>query len=362
MDENKTSVHGDGSTTVKSPLVDATGADIGNTVTRLGDLSLSRDSSTGSNVSGISGVSVSCASSNGGDAGVDGTEGKEFEKMASEKDYSYDVRVAVVGNVDSGKSTLIGVLTLGDLDDGRGGARSKVVVHRHEAESGRTSCVSQHIMGFNEEKEAVHQSVLASASSAAKTKGWSEVVSKSKSLITFIDLAGHEKYLKTTIAGLTGCFPDYAVVLVNSLAGVTKMTREHLGVVIALKIPLSVVVTKIDLCPQNVLKRTKKQLFRILRSKAAKKIPIIVKGQEDIQTALDDPIHRVTPVFWVSSVTGKNIDSLTSYLSQLMPRTNYDAVRNKPIEFRVEETFNVTGVGTVISGTVASGKCMYLRM
>jgi len=36
------------------------------------------------------------------------------------------VRVAVIGNVDSGKSTLVGVLTRGLLDDGRGLARSKV--------------------------------------------------------------------------------------------------------------------------------------------------------------------------------------------------------------------------------------------
>jgi GTPase len=37
-----------------------------------------------------------------------------------------DVRIAVVGNVDSGKSTLIGVLTGGQLDNGRGLARSRV--------------------------------------------------------------------------------------------------------------------------------------------------------------------------------------------------------------------------------------------
>jgi GTPase len=36
--------------------------------------------------------------------------------------------VAVIGNVDSGKSTLVGVLTRGVLDDGRGLARSKVSV------------------------------------------------------------------------------------------------------------------------------------------------------------------------------------------------------------------------------------------
>jgi polynucleotide 5'-kinase involved in rRNA processing len=37
-----------------------------------------------------------------------------------------EVRVAVIGNVDSGKSTLVGVLTRSQLDDGRGLARSKV--------------------------------------------------------------------------------------------------------------------------------------------------------------------------------------------------------------------------------------------
>ena len=60
-----------------------------------------------------------------------------------------DVRVAVVGNVDSGKSTLTGVLTSGILDDGRGLARSRVFVHAHELANGRTSCISHHIMGFD---------------------------------------------------------------------------------------------------------------------------------------------------------------------------------------------------------------------
>ena len=34
-----------------------------------------------------------------------------------------DLRITVIGNVDSGKSTLVGVLTKGLLDDGRGAAR-----------------------------------------------------------------------------------------------------------------------------------------------------------------------------------------------------------------------------------------------
>jgi GTPase len=47
-----------------------------------------------------------------------------------------DVRIAVAGNVDSGKSTLIGVLSRGQLDDGRGAMRQTVFNHPHEIETG----------------------------------------------------------------------------------------------------------------------------------------------------------------------------------------------------------------------------------
>jgi GTPase len=52
-----------------------------------------------------------------------------------------EVRCAVVGNVDSGKSTTLGVLTRGGLDDGRGRARVALFRHKHEIETGRTSSV-----------------------------------------------------------------------------------------------------------------------------------------------------------------------------------------------------------------------------
>ena len=49
-----------------------------------------------------------------------------------------EIRCAVVGNVDAGKSTLLGVLTHGELDNGRGLARQRLFRHKHEAETGRT--------------------------------------------------------------------------------------------------------------------------------------------------------------------------------------------------------------------------------
>lgn len=55
-----------------------------------------------------------------------------------------EVRTAMIGNVDSGKSTMVGVLTRSVLDDGRGFARSKVFRHTHEESTGRTSSIGQH--------------------------------------------------------------------------------------------------------------------------------------------------------------------------------------------------------------------------
>ena len=71
--------------------------------------------------------------------------------------FPFSHRVAVVGNVDAGKSTLLGVLTHGELDNGRGTARQKLFRHKHEMESGRTSSVGNDILGFNQEGRVVNR-------------------------------------------------------------------------------------------------------------------------------------------------------------------------------------------------------------
>lgn len=81
-----------------------------------------------------------------------GEEGQEelvsYHDVMTEEYEQNDTRIAMIGNVDSGKSTLIGVLTNATLDDGRGAARSLVLKHRHEQENGRTSAVTVEIMGY----------------------------------------------------------------------------------------------------------------------------------------------------------------------------------------------------------------------
>ncbi len=66
-------------------------------------------------------------------------------------------RVAVVGNVDAGKSTLLGVLTHGELDNGRGTARQRLFRHKHEMETGRTSSVGNDILGFDANGKVVNR-------------------------------------------------------------------------------------------------------------------------------------------------------------------------------------------------------------
>ena len=283
------------------------------------------------------------------------------------------------------QSTIIGVLTGGLMDNGRGLARSRVFMHKHESSTGRTSCISQHIMGYDGQHTPVYNTSTASSSAAIKTKGWSAVVQGSSHIVTFIDLAGHEKYLKTTIAGLTGCFPDYALIVINSLAGITKMTREHLGVVLALAIPLVVVVTKVDLASDHILGQTKRELFKVLKSGAANKLPVQMRSAKDVEMVIAAEGDKVCPVFFVSCVTGVHIGLLHDYIGRLKTKRvdwlkvasgvsdkpGTDELENKlgvsgaggdeageagGCEFLIDETFLVTGVGVVVSGTVQRGR------
>ena len=84
------------------------------------------------------------------------TEQWLVRSMADTRDFM-EIRVPVVDNVDAGKSTLLCVLTHGELDNGRGHARLKLFRHKHEAESGRTSSVGNDILGFDSTGNVVNQ-------------------------------------------------------------------------------------------------------------------------------------------------------------------------------------------------------------
>ncbi|XP_050391749.1 GTP-binding protein 1 [Patella vulgata] len=277
-------------------------------------------------------------------------EGKVCEYLLRRKLESQDfmeIRVAVVGNVDAGKSTLLGVLTHGDLDNGRGIARQKLFRHKHEMETGRTSSVGNDILGFDSSGNVVNKPDHGHLD-------WIKICEASAKVVTFIDLAGHEKYLKTTVFGMTGHAPDFAMLMVGANAGVIGMTKEHLGLALALNVPVFVVVTKIDMCPANVLQDTLKLLQRILKSPGCRKIPVMVATTDDVVcSATNFTSERMCPIFQVSNVTGENLDLLKMFLNLLSTRVKCNL--NKPAEFQIDDTFSVPGVGTVVSGTLLQG-------
>jgi len=55
-----------------------------------------------------------------------------------------------------------------------------------------------------------------------------------------------------------------------------------LGLALALGVPVFIVITKIDMCPQNVLESTLKQLMKILKSPGCKKVPMFINSFEDV--------------------------------------------------------------------------------
>ncbi|KAJ2736525.1 hypothetical protein IW152_000700 [Coemansia sp. BCRC 34962] len=288
-----------------------------------------------------------------------------------------EVRVAVAGNVDAGKSTMLGVLTQGRLDDGRGKARVALFRHQHEIESGRTSSVSLEILGFDKTTGAPVRHT-----DPSRKVSWDVVCSRSSKLVSFLDLAGHEKYLKTTVFGMAGGAPDYVMLMVAANAGLNGMAKEHLGLALALGIPVFVVITKIDMCPPNVLDSTIKQLTKVLRSSGCRKLPIAVRDRNSVIMAASRFVsQRVCPIFQISNVTGEGIDSLQTFLNVLPLNRCYNAPTSAPtqantditaakgkrtagpaagevqakMQFDISEVFVVPFVGTIVSGVVISG-------
>lgn len=122
---------------------------------------------------------------------------------------------------------MLGVLTHSILDNGRGEARCKLFRHKHEIETGRTSSVGNDILGFDSTGGVVNDvviqhhhtsstaaSTLLTPSGARNNFEWEEICKRASKVLTFIDLAGHEKYLKTTVFGMTGLAPDFCMLMV----------------------------------------------------------------------------------------------------------------------------------------------------
>lgn len=169
---------------------------------------------------------------------------------------------------------------------------------------------------------------------------------------------GHERYLRTTVAGLTGCLPDYVMLLVGANAGLIGMAKEHLGIALALALPVFICVTKIDMTPAHVYESTIKQLTKVLKSPGCRKVPIFVETpSQAVEAAIRLGKERVAPIFPISNVTGAGLDLVRLFLNTLPisggHSQSFDSTA--PFSFQISDTFSVPFSGTVVSGVITAG-------
>lgn len=252
-----------------------------------------------------------------------------------------EVKIVVCGPVDAGKSSLIGVLNNGILDDGRGSSRKLVLKHNHELESGRTSNIT---VNTYEYKNIDNKRYLIKDGKKVCLKN--KDISFSNRMINLIDLAGHEKYLKTTVFGMLAYYPNYGMVVIGANTGVTKLTKEHLGIMFYLDIPFSIVITKVDITPDKIYKKLINRLKRIFQSLNRDLYEIDSDKQtQDFIKSNSDKI----PIISISNKTGKNINNL-HYLINNIPKVNTIEKKDNSMMF-IDSKFNVPGIGLVVCGT-----------
>jgi selenocysteine-specific elongation factor len=148
--------------------------------------------------------------------------------------------------------------------------------------------------------------------------------------VAFVDVPGHERLVRTMIAGAHGI--DAALIVVSALEGVMPQTREHVAILGLLGVDRAVVaLSQIDRCDPD----------------------LVELAEDDVRQALDGSPLAAAPIVRVSAVTGAGLDALRSALSVLEPR---DRATAGPFRMSVDRAFVRAGFGTVVTGTVAAGE------
>ena len=150
--------------------------------------------------------------------------------------------------------------------------------------------------------------------------------------ITLIDVPGHEKFVKNMMAGVSAV--DVALLVVAADDGVMPQTREHFEILNLLDIPLGIVaINKIDLADKDWL-----ELVEL-----------------DIGELLQGSFMEDAPIFKVSAETGEGVDQLKTTLLDLCKKVP-DKQDRGIFRLHVDRVFSMKGYGTVVTGTVNSGR------
>jgi selenocysteine-specific elongation factor len=152
--------------------------------------------------------------------------------------------------------------------------------------------------------------------------------------VTFgiVDVPGHEKFVRTMVAGATGI--DVALIVVAADDSVMPQTVEHVVILDLLGVDAAVVaITKCDLVDDDMAELAAAETSELLA-----------------RTRL-----KVAPVVRVSSTTGRGLDALRSQLQSVAKRVARRHT-NRPFRMCIDRVFTVAGRGTVVTGSVISGQ------
>ena len=286
-----------------------------------------------------------------------------------------EITLGVLGLEGTGKSTIIGVLINGVLDDGKGLARQNVLRHKHEIFSGKTSSFSHQILGFDEEGNINNYGDLLRPSK-------SQIVSKSTKIINFYDMAGGNKtFNRTTLPTLSNEYLDYLLFVISANENITRKTENYLSFMYNVDVPVITIINKIDLISEEELKqfvKKYKETIKKLNSELnLQKIPKIIKNDEDVELfsrSMDEKEILVT--FLVSTLKWEGGLILFKNFLRSLPKVNGIIYNNdnlkqrqkelelEKMEFDIHEIIhketNAILIGIVSSGKLRSNSKCYL--
>jgi len=263
-----------------------------------------------------------------------------------------EITVVAVGNVDAGKTTLIASLVTGEEDDGSGRLLPYVSRFPHEVKLGRTSSVARVLLGFSADGNVVNY-ILPPDDEA-------EIARHSSKGIRFIDIGGHERYLRTAARGFMSSLADYAMYVISHAQAVAleryPMAREHLGLIIVFNLPFFIVFTKKDMVQsKEMADEAVEKLSRIIRK--FKYIPVRVENaKEPIESLAKLTLRRFVPIFEVSNVTKEGHNLLLRYLNSLPRRNALEYEVSKSFLMYVDELWTPKGQGLVVGGIILRGR------
>lgn len=274
----------------------------------------------------------------------DGTEDRfiyciELRTMSTIVDFEI-ITIGLMGNTNSGKSTLLGTLMNGQSDDGSGSNRGYVFQHLHEFDKGYTSSINE--INFGVVKNTL--------------KHITDGDTKYEKMLNFYDLAGNEKYLKTTIKGISHYKPNYCAITIDAGGEQNNTLFQHIVLCYKYKIPFIIIITKIDKVSSTVYLQTLKWVTKLLKSNFNLTCNHIIDNEIDsVNTGAKH--HNQIPIISISCVTGHGIDILTKVLTSLENTKKYVKYLNDKNEYYICEIYKGTqNNDAIVYGFLSSGK------